>query len=115
MGKHSWQEKSLTAMSLAMTLNFALIAAIIQRHVLGKQFLQIRFPQIPLYLSNVLSFVILFVVPSLLLNYLFIFHNTRYEKLIVRYPNYNGGFFTTYFLLSLFVPVVLLWIKFLNQ
>lgn len=108
--KHNWEIKSMIIISMAMTFNFVLLMTILQKSVLGYYFYKINIPFLPRYANNVVSFVILFLLPCVILNYLLIFKNKRYSKLLKRYPYYNGKLFVTYFLISMLLPIVLLWI-----
>jgi hypothetical protein len=106
--KYDWPRKSMFIMSIAMTFNFALLMSILQRPILGYYFYKLDIPFLSRYVNNVVSFVILFVMPCVIVNYLLIFRNKRYDKLLKRYPYYNGKLIVTYFLISMFLPIVLL-------
>jgi hypothetical protein len=108
--KRNWKFKSIVMMSLAMTFNIALVMAIIQKYVWGQYFYKIDLPFLPKKIGNAASFFILFFIPSLILNLLMIFKDSRYENFIDRYPTYNGNLFVGYFLGSLALPIVLLWV-----
>lgn len=113
--KEDWQLKTMLMMSMAMTFNLALIMSILQKKILGYSFYSLQISFIPKYMSNVFSFVMLFIVPCILINYLLIMRNKRYESLLNKYPDQNGKLFMTYFLISVFVPVILIWIVFLQN
>jgi hypothetical protein len=95
-------------MSLSMTLNLALIMTILQKHILENYFYHIELVFLPVEVSNFISFIVLYAFPSIIVNYLFIFHKHRYKKLIRKYPNSNGKLSLTYLLISLLLPFVLL-------
>lgn len=103
-----WVIGSMCLMSFAMTYNFAFIMSILQRNIFDNFFYWFEISEVPRYVGNVLSFCILFILPVVLLNYLLIIRNKRYEKLLLKYPYYNGKLFITYFLLSTLVPIILL-------
>jgi hypothetical protein len=107
--RDNWPLGTMTFMSMSMTFNFVLIMVILQQYILGYYFWTIHFDFLPNLLSNVLSFVILFVLPCVTMNYLLIFRNKRYEVLVKKYPYYNGKLFISYFLTSLLLPIILLW------
>lgn len=107
--RQNWKPVSFIFMSLSMTLNFALIMAILQRNVLGHYYYDIDLDFLPRRLASIIRFTILFILPVVILNYLLIFHNDRYKKLLPRYPTRNGKLFLTYFLISMFLPLVLIW------
>lgn len=106
--RESWISKSMVSMSIAMVFNFAFIMAILQRNVLGVYFyhLELDFPN--RYWGNVWSFIILFVLPVIAINFLLILRNQRYRKLMVKYPYKNGILFMTYFSISVMLPVIAL-------
>jgi len=107
--KHSWKTMGIITMTMAMTFNFALLMIVIQRYVTHNSFYGLRLP-LPEYASNVVSFLILFIIPCVIINYLLIFRGTRYKKLLEKYPYYNGKLFVAYFLTSMLLPILLMWI-----
>lgn len=111
-GKNNWQIKSIIAMSLPMTFNFVLLMSIFQKQVLGLYFYKVHISLFSDYVNNILTILILFIIPCLIINYLLIFRGSRYEKLIRKYPSYDGKLFFAYFLTSIFLPIILLWIVF---
>ena len=104
--KHNWKQWSMIAMSLAMTLNLMLFMSILQEDILGISFYYINFP-IPDEYNGVLDVLLLFALPVVVVNYLLIFRNKRYEKLIEKYPYRNGKLAVPYVMISIFLPVVL--------
>jgi hypothetical protein len=102
---------TMIAMSLAMAWNLALFMAILQRGILGYYFYDLNLSLLPSDIDIVLSFIILYILPPLFVNYLLIFRNKRYERLLTIYPyKYNGKLFIAYFTISLLLPLVLLFI-----
>lgn len=108
--KHSWKVPAMVFMTMAMMFNLALFMSILQRNIIGKYFYKLEVDFLPDRISNFISFVTLFILPPIILNYLLIFHNDRYEKLIKKYPYYNGKLFLAYFIPSMLLPIVLIWI-----
>jgi hypothetical protein len=108
--KDNWQIKGMITMSVAMTFNFILLMAILQRNILGCYFYKLSIPFLSNIEDNVLTILVLFFLPCVLINYLLIFRGKKYEKLLGKYPYYNGKLFLGYFLVSLFLPIILLWI-----
>lgn len=106
--KYTWPQVTMILMSTAMTMNFSLLMTIFERHILGKHFYKIDLPELPERIDNLVSFSILFVLPCLIANYLLIFHNRRYEKILTKYKYRNGKLFLSYFLVSMFLPIILL-------
>lgn len=47
-----------------------------------------------------------------LFNYLTVFRNNKIERLIKKYPNYNGKIFISYFLCSVLIPIFVLVVSF---
>jgi hypothetical protein len=109
--KGMWKFYSMVFMSMAMAIMFAFLMAIFQRNILGYSFYFINIDIFPgENLDAFVSGFIRFVLPFLALNYFLIFYKKRYEKLIVRYKAYDGKLFLSYFLASIFIPLVVLWI-----
>ncbi len=106
--KENWQIGSMIFMTLPMAFNFILIMTILEKFVLKNYFYKIYFSFLPVRVNNVLSYIFLFILPCVVVNYLLIFRNKRYEKLLKKYPYYNGKLFITYFLISLMLPIGLL-------
>lgn len=104
-----WKWKSLLFMTTAMCLNLLLVMVAVQELV-SNRFYHLQIPAIPKLLSSVISFLVLFALPPLLLNHVLIFRNDRYKSLIERYPyRHSGKLFLAYFMVSLFLPLVLVW------
>lgn len=106
--KDSWALPSMIFMSISMTLNLLLIMTILQKHILGYYFYYIELNFLPVYLNNIISFIILFILPCVAINYVLIFHKHRYEKLLKKYPYRKGKLFLSYFLVSMLLPLFLL-------
>ena len=109
-----WKFYGLVFMSMAMALNIALFMAILQRNILGKTFYHLN---VDIFLGTKLdsfvSFFILYLAAPLLINYVLVFRNKRYEELFKRYKSYNGKLGITYLMVSYFLPFILLAIGFL--
>jgi hypothetical protein len=109
--KDNWPFLSMTSMSIAMTLNLALIFSILQKNILGYYFYEIDLSFLPSEIDDLFSFVILYSLPCISLNYLLIFKNDRYKALIAKYPYTNGGkLFLKYFIISMILPVLLVFV-----
>lgn len=112
--KNNWRFFTMIFMSMAMAINIAVFMAILQRNILGRYFYDIKISSLEgTRTGSFLSFFILFILPPLIINYLLIFRNNRYEKLIRKYKYYNGKLFISYFLISLFLPFILLFLGYL--
>jgi hypothetical protein len=60
-----------------------------------------------------ISVIVMYFIPFFLLNYLVIFYDRRYEKLVKVYKNTNGKLYRKYTLISLgllAVPLILKWV-----
>ena len=108
--KKNWHLKSMIFMSISMTFNFVLFMALLQRQILGSYFYKLEMSFLSNYVNNVLTILILFILPCVILNYLLIFKGKRYEKLVEKYPYKNGKLFLSYFLVSMLLPIILMWI-----
>jgi len=113
--KNSWPEWSMFSMTTAMTVNLMFFMAIFERHILGFSFYELNIVSpnvVPIEgVNDFLNTLVLFVMPCFVVNYLLIFFRKKRLKKLIRkykYPNYNGKLFATYFLISLFLPVVLI-------
>jgi hypothetical protein len=108
--KESWQTITFFFMTLSMSANFVLIMTFLERSVFKRYFYKVDFSFLPTRLNNLLAYLFLFILPCVIANYLLIFRKKRYQKLIHKYPYYNGKLFITYFSISLLLPIVLLWV-----
>jgi len=106
--KKNWQAYTMTSMTMAMAFNFVFSMTILERFVFRNYFYKINLPFLPLRLNNILTYLVLFILPCVVINYVLIFRNNRYEKLIKNYPYYNGKIFGIYFIISMMFPTVLL-------
>lgn len=106
-----WKYFAMAFMSMAMSLNFMFLMAILQRNVIKTDFYSLDINIFPgTILNSFTSFLILFLSPMIILNYFLIFYRDRYETLIKKYKYSNGKLFLTYFLLSLIAPLLILYI-----
>jgi len=106
--KVNWQIKGIVMMSTAMTFNFVLLMIIFQKNILDYIFYEINIPVLSGFQNYILTILILYFLPCVIINYLLIFRNKRYEKLLKKYPYSNGKFIVAFILISLFLPIVLL-------
>ena len=108
--KKNWQLTSMITMSVAMTFNSVLFMSILQRNVLHYYFYEINISFLSGFENYIFTILILYILPCVIINYFLIFLGKRYDKLLIKYPYYNGRLFVTYFSISLFLPIILLWI-----
>ena len=104
----NWKFKGMFIMSISMTFNFALFSVILERNILHTNFYKIDMPFLSEDTNDILTTLILLVLPCIVINYILIMRNNRYEKLIKKYPYHDGKLFVVYFLISLYLPVILL-------
>jgi hypothetical protein len=104
----SWIVGTMIFMSVSMTLNLLLGMTAFEKYYLGFYFYDIKLKFLPKDLSSVVSFAILYALPCVLMNYFLIFYKDRYKELLIKYPSSNGKLFLPYFLVSMLLPLVLL-------
>ena len=108
--KSNWKFKGIVFMSLAMTLNLVLIMVVLQREVLGYYFYELNLPFLTGLMNYIFTILLLYLLPCVLINYLLIFRNNNYEKLLKMYKYHNGKLCLTYYIVSYFLPIILLWL-----
>ena len=113
--KYNWIVGCLLAMSFAMTFNLLLIMIVIQEYLFGTFFYYLEFKNLDPKLSHLLTFILLFFLPCIFINYLMIIRNKKYEALLSKYSDYKGRLFLSYFLVSVFLPIVLMWIQYFKS
>ena len=106
--KEDWQLKSMSIMSTAMAMNLVLIMIILQKGVLDYYFYEINIPFLSDFVNYMLTMLILYFSPGVLLNYILIFRRKRFEKLLKKYPYHNGKLFLVYLLISMLLPIIIL-------
>jgi hypothetical protein len=104
-----WKFYSMIFISMAMALNLLVIVTIIEKHILKYSFYQLNIDVFPgSKIDSFINFFLLFLALPLSINYLLIFRNNRYEKLIEIYKAHNGKLCVSYLILSYFLPLILL-------
>jgi len=105
----TWKLYGVIFISMAMALNLVVIMAIIQRNIIGFELYNLDLNFIPAgKINSIIKFFILFFAPPLIINFLFIFRNKRYEKLFKKYKSYDGKLCASYMIISYFLPLVLM-------
>jgi hypothetical protein len=107
---NNWKTKGMISMSIAMTFNFVLIMVLFQREVLGLYFYEINLPSLSDFANFIITMILLYALPCFILNYLMILRRNRFEELLRKYKYHNGKLCLIYFIISFFLPVVLLWL-----
>lgn len=106
--KNIWKFSSFISMSLGMVFNFVVFISILQRNVLHCYFYKINLSFIHNeFIKFSLSGLILFFLPLFFLNYILVFKNNQYEKIMKEYKTYKGNLFLSYILISCFGPIVI--------
>ena len=108
--QHRWKGIAMTLMSLAMFLNFWLVVNFIELAIFKRPVYRIHLEFMTGNSKKITEFLMQFVLPVLIMNYMLIFRNNRYEKLIEKYPYRDGRLFLTYFLVSMATPIIVLWL-----
>lgn len=109
----SWKAFTIVPISIIMGINlFTLLywTNVLTHHELPL-ILVISFSR-DMLINIFLSAIFMFFIPFLLLNYLAIFYNSRYESLIKTYKTNNGKWYRNYYLISigvLVIPFILKW------
>lgn len=106
--KDNWQMKAMYIMTVSMVFNLLLIMLPLQRDVFGRFFYDFKIHGLSGFENYILTMILLYILPCVILNYLLIFRSRRYEKLIKKYPYRNGKLFFRYFLISMGTPVLIL-------
>ena len=109
--KDNWKLKSILTMSIAMTFNLVLFMSILQKHIIHYYFYELDIPFLSSFQNNIVTILVLFVLTCVLMNYLLVFRGKKYEKLLNKYSYSNGKLFLVYFLISMFLPIILMWLS----
>lgn len=80
--KNNWKRFTMVFMTITMSINFACLMSLLQI-IIGTYFYHFEVDFFPgTKLDALISGLVLFILPNLLLNYYLIFRNNRYEKLL---------------------------------
>jgi hypothetical protein len=107
--KNNWRGMTMMYMTISMAVDLLFLMTIFEKYILNYFFYEIQIPWLPQSIADPLSFAILYAGPPLIINYVLIFRNRRYEKLIKEYEYHDGKLFVKYIAIALFVPVIVLW------
>lgn len=108
--KNDWKIKGMISMTFAMTFNFVLLMIVMQREILGFFFYEINLPSLSGFANYIATIALLYVFPCLIANYFLVFRKKKYERLQKKYGYQNGKLFLRYFLISVLLPNILIWI-----
>jgi hypothetical protein len=107
--KTTWKFYSISFVAIAQMFNLICLLIFLGRFT-DMTFYNIKFDIFPgQKIDALLSGLILFIIPSLLFNYLLIFRNDRYKILIEKYTPQSGKLFLYYFFISIllfFIPLI---------
>lgn len=98
-------------MTTAMVFNFVLLMIILQKQILGCYFYELKISFLSDRENYILTMLVLYILPCVVVNYLLVFRGERYEMLLKKYPCYKGKLILTYMLTSIFLPIILLLIS----
>ncbi len=110
----NWKLMLLCAMSALQGLNLLVLLFIFR--ALSHQMMPILLPVKIFNVTPINQFsaiILTFFLPFVILNYLLIFTNNRYQALISVFPNKNGKTYRNYFIVSAGLIVIPLLIKFI--
>ncbi len=113
--KSNWQFMTLFFMTIIMAVDFLVLMTVFEKFILGFNFYNFEIPMVPQDIGIPISVFILYVGPPLLVNYILIFRNRRYEILLQHYKAQNGKLAVTYIILGLLIPIILLWLGILYK
>lgn len=104
--KGNWKTLTMIFMTLGLSVDLTFLISLLEEYILGYRIFQLNINVGFERMNDLVEFIICIVLPILVLNYLLVFKNDKYELLINRYPNYGGKLFITFFILSMFLPVI---------
>ena len=113
--KNNWRLLCMIFMTVPMSIDFIFIMTVLQNFILGNNFYKLDIELLPAEINKPLSFVIRFIMPWIVINYLLIFINCKYEKLIKKYSYHNGTWFITFLAVSIFGPLIIIWVWVLTR
>jgi hypothetical protein len=113
--KRNWRLLSMIFMTVPMSIDFIFIMTVLQEYIIGHYFYKLDIVFLPDEINRVVSFLILFIAPSIVINHFLIFMDSRYEKLIKKYKYHNGTLFITFLAVSIFCPIIILWFGILSR
>src|SRR5688572_6204031 len=93
-------------MTMAMSLNIWLLVTIAKKFYLPRSFYLIRISGLPDRINNIVTFLLMYILPCLVLNYLLILRDNRYMTLMKKYPYSNGNTGIVYIIQSFLLPLL---------
>jgi hypothetical protein len=107
MDSDQWKIATLIPMSILHGVNLLAILFLL-KGILGRQwplFVPVKIFD-DVILNDAVSVVLTFIVPFVMLNYLLIFSNDRYQRIIRIHKGMNGRLYKLYILVSLGIIVI---------
>lgn len=102
-----WKVATLVPMSILHGVNLLAVLFVL-RAILGRQwplFVPVKiFADV--ILNDAVSIILTFILPFLIFNYLLIFSNNRYDRIMRFYKGKNGRLYKLYILVSLGIIVI---------
>lgn len=114
MDSEQWKVATLVPMSALQGVNLLGVLFLL-RGILGRQwplFVPVKIFN-DVLLNDAVSVVLTFIVPFLIFNYLLIFSNNRYYRIMRFYKGKNGQLYKLYILVSLGIIVIPFAFKFI--
>ena len=99
---------SLFIISFLMACNFFVIMMVIQNYF--GFFYEVNFTFSSDFINYILMIVILYFIPVLIFNLIYINYNLEKIKISVENSGVNGGYILKYTLFSIFGPLIVLWV-----
>lgn len=102
-----WKVATLVPMSILHGVNLLAVLFFL-RVVLGRNwplFVPVKIFN-DVILNDAVSVVLTFIIPFMILNYLLVFSNDRYQRIIHSYKGRNGRLYRLYILVSLGIIVI---------
>ena len=107
MDSDQWKVATLIPMSVLQGVNLLAILFLL-RGILGRQwplFVPVKIFN-DVIMNDAVSILLTFIVPFVIFNYLLIFSNDRYQRIIRFYKGMNGRLYKLYILISLGIIVI---------
>lgn len=107
MDSDQWKVATLIPMSILHGVNLLAILFLL-RAILGRQwplFVPVKIFN-DVLLNDAVSIVSTFIIPFLILNYLLVFSNDRYQRIIRFHKGMNGRLYKLYILISIGIIVI---------
>lgn len=113
--KYMWKFYTMLFMSLCMALNLSMIILLL-KEIFNNFYYDISIDIFPGYkVDFMIRFILLYMLPILIINYIFIFYNDKYKAIERKYHYNNGKYYITYVIVSNIIPLIVFLVYFINQ